>query len=169
MNKTIIGVMGVGNLATSKDLELAYQLGKFIAQNGWVLLTGGRKAGVMDAASQGAKAGDGLVIGILPSNNTVGMSEAVDIPIVTDLGNARNNINVLSSDVVIACGMGLGTASEVALALKNNKSVILLNQNELTYQFFQSLSPNKVFNAETVQQAIALTQEILLDLKDDIC
>ena len=49
------------------------------------------------------------------------MSEAVDLPIVTDLGNARNNINVLSSNVVIACGMGLGTASEVALALKNHQ------------------------------------------------
>lgn len=31
---TIIGVMGVGNLATPKDLELAFQLGQLIAENG---------------------------------------------------------------------------------------------------------------------------------------
>ncbi len=128
--------MGAGNTATPQDLELAYQLGKSVAKQGWVLLTGGRKAGVMDAASRGAKAAGGLVVGILPSNNTLGMSEAVDIPIVTDLGNGRNNINVLSSNVVIVCGMGLGTASEVALALKNLKPVILLSRNELAYQFF---------------------------------
>ena len=167
MSKVLIGVMGAGKLANPKDIEIAYKLGKLIAENGWVLLTGGRQAGVMDAASQGAKAGGGLVVGVLPSNNTAGMSKAVDIPIVTDLGNARNNINVLSSDVVIACGIGLGTASEVALALKNDKPVILLNQTELTYQFFASLTSDRLFHAETVQQAIALVKQILTDLRGD--
>ncbi|MGL6339964.1 MAG: TIGR00725 family protein [Waterburya sp.] len=163
MAMTIIGVMGVGNLATPKDLELAFKLGQLIAENGWILLSGGREAGVMDAASRGAKAGGGLVIGILPSHNTAEMSPAVDVPIVTDLGNGRNNINVLSSQVVIACGMGLGTASEVALALKNQKPVILLNQNELTKQFFASFGSDKLYCTETVTQAIALTRKILTD------
>ena len=160
MTKVIIGVMGAG-LATPEEIDLAYRLGKSIAENGWILLTGGRKAGVMDAASQGAKAAGGLTIGILPNNTTTGISDAVDIPIITDLGNARNNLNVLSSQVVIACGMGLGTASEIALALKNNKPVILLNQNELTYQFFNSLARDRVFLADNVEQAIALTTEIM--------
>jgi hypothetical protein len=161
MAMTIIGVMGAGNLATPKDLELAFQLGQLIAEKGWILLTGGREVGVMDAASRGAKAGGGLVVGILPNHDTAGMSSVVDIPIVTDLGNGRNNINVLSSKVVIACGMGLGTASEVVLALKNQKPVILLNQNELTKQFFASFSSDKLYYTETVIQAIALTQKIL--------
>ena len=164
MSKIIIGVMGAGNSATATDLAVAYQLGQAIAENNWVLLTGGRKSGVMDAASRGAKAGGGLVIGVLPSNNIVAMSDAVDIPIVTDMGNARNNINVLSSDIIIACGMGLGTASEVALALKNHKSVILLNQTELTRQFFASLTTENLFYTQTVEQAIALTREILAGL-----
>ena len=162
MTRVIIGVMGAG-FAPPEEIDLAYQLGKSIAENGWILLTGGRKAGVMDAASQGAKAAGGLTIGILPNNTTAGISDAVDIPIITDLGNARNNINVLSSQVVIACGMGLGTASEVALALKNNKPVILLNQSELTYQFFNSLAGDKVFLAEDVDKAIAFTKAILQD------
>jgi uncharacterized protein (TIGR00725 family) len=162
MAKVVIGVMGAGRAATPENIDVAYQLGKSIAENGWVLLTGGRKAGVMDAASQGAKAFQGLVIGILPSNNIAEMSDAVDIPIITDLGNARNNLNVLSSNIVIACGMGLGTASEVALALKNNQPVILLNQTELTYQFFNSLSKGQVFIASDVQKAIALIRQILM-------
>ena len=162
MSKTIIGVMGTG-LATPKELKLAYQLGKSIAENDWVLLTGGRKAGVMDAASRGAKAHGGIVVGVLPSNNIAAMSEAVDIPIITDLGNARNNLNVLSSNVIIACGMGLGTASEIALALKNNKPVILLNQTELSYKFFASLVSGLLFQAQIVEDAIALTTKLLAD------
>ena len=161
MSKIIIGVMGAGSLATPEDRELAYQLGKAIALQDWVLLTGGRKSGVMDAASRGAKSSNGLVIGILPHDNTQEMSEAVDIPIVTDLGNGRNNLNVLSSRVVIACGIGLGTVSEIALALKSNKPVILLNQSELTCKFFSSLAESQVFIAPTVERAIALTQAII--------
>lgn len=160
MSKVVIGVMGVGS-ATSEELQLAYDLGKAIAENNWVLLTGGRKAGVMDAASRGAKSADGLVVGILPGQDSAFRSPAVDIVIVTDMGNARNNINVLSSNVVIACGMGLGTASEVALALKNCKPVILLNQSQLTEQFFTSLTTENLFSAQTVKEAIATVRKIL--------
>ena len=160
MSKVVIGVMGVGS-ATSEELQLAYDLGKAIAEHSWVLLTGGRKAGVMDAASRGAKVKNGLVVGILPNNTTSKMSDAVDISIVTDMGNARNNINVLSSDVVIACGMGLGTASEVALALKNHKPVVLLNQSQLTNRFFTSLTTKNLFSVSTVEEAIATVREIL--------
>lgn len=160
MRKIVIGVMGAGATATPVDLANAYELGKLIAQHNWVLLTGGRKAGVMDAANRGAKLGGGLTVGILPSKDTQDISTAVDIAIVTDLGNARNNINVLSSDVVIACGMGLGTASEVALALKNGKQVILLTENSTSIAFFRSLSPKKVLIAHNPQQAIAFTEKI---------
>lgn len=161
MRRKIVGVMGAGEKATPEEKALADQLGQAIAQNNWILLTGGRNVGVMDAASQGAKAAGGLVIGILPSNNKQGVSEAVDIAIATDLGNGRNNINVLSSELIVACGMGCGTASEVALALKNRRPVILLHQKKLTEQFFQSLAPNLVYTAEDLEQAIALIREIL--------
>lgn len=161
MKKIIIGVMGTGEQATASDLQNAYELGKAIAQQGWVLLTGGRSVGVMDAASRGAKSANGLTIGILPGNNTKGVSEAVDIAIATDLGNARNNINVLSSDVVIACGISAGTASEIALALKNQKKVILLNDDEESKVFFKKLSPENVYIARTVEDAIAFVKEIL--------
>ena len=163
MRRAIVGVMGAGELATTKDVQLAEQLGQAIAKNNWVLLTGGRNVGVMDAASRGAKAANGLVIGILPNKNISQISDAVDVPIITDLGHARNNINVLSSNLIIACGMGLGTASEVALALKNHQPVILLNQTKLTFQFFASLTTDNLFCAATVEEAIAQAQKILLN------
>ncbi len=153
--------MGPGDHATATEQDNAYQLGKLIAQQGWGLLTGGRQAGVMNAASQGAKAAGGLTIGILPDNNTDRVSEAVDIAIVTGMGNARNNINVLSSDAIVACGMGVGTASEIALALKNGKKVILLTDEREAQQFFLSLSPENVFLATHPQAAIDLVKVIL--------
>ncbi len=162
MKKIIIGVMGPGEQATANDLQNAYELGKLIAQQGWVLLTGGRNAGVMDAASRGAKSENGLTIGILPGNNTNGISAAVDIAIITDLGNARNNINVLSSDVVIACGMGAGTASEIALALKSNRKVILLNGSKESKVFWKKISPESVYVAESLGDAIAVAKEIVI-------
>lgn len=154
MRKPIIGVMGPGDAATESETQLAYQLGQLIAQQGWVLLTGGRNCGVMDAANRGAKQSNGLTIGILPNADDRNLSAAVDLAIVTGMGNARNIINVLSSQVVIACGMGSGTASEVSLALKVGKPVILLGCDTVSQLFFQQLAPERVTIAETPTAAI---------------
>ena len=140
MSHTIIGVMGPGGGARPDDLEKAEQLGKQIAKEGWTLLTGGRKSGVMHAASRGAAEAGGLVIGVLPSGDRGGMSEFVDIPICTGMGSARNNINVLTSDVVVACGMGAGTTSEIMLALKSRKPLVLLNAPQKLLEFMEGLS-----------------------------
>ncbi|ARV58548.1 cytochrome [Nostocales cyanobacterium HT-58-2] len=161
MRKIILGVMGPGQMAKAVDVQNAYELGKLIAQQGWILLTGGRNVGVMEAASQGAKSVDGLTIGILPNHNSKGISKAVDIAIFTDMGNSRNNINVLSSDVVIACGMGTSTASEIALALKENKKVILLSDDEESKIFFKKLAPENVYIVDGVEEAIATVTTVL--------
>ncbi|WP_041225963.1 TIGR00725 family protein [Crinalium epipsammum] len=163
MKKIIIGVMGAGAGASEIDQQNAYKLGEMIAQQGWVLLTGGRNVGVMDAASKGAKAANGLTIGILPTDDSSNVSDAVDIAIVTDMGNARNNINVLSSNVIIACGMGAGTASEIALAIKANKKVILLNDSEESKIFFSSLSRDNIFIAHLPEEVIKIVKGILSD------
>ncbi|MEM6520916.1 MAG: cytochrome, partial [Cyanobacteria bacterium P01_C01_bin.70] len=118
MTRILIGVIGPGETATAADIRLASALGRAIANRHWGLLTGGRAVGVMDAASQGARAAGGLVVGILPGETGAQMSSAVDIPILTGLGQGRNVINVLSSRVVIACGYGPGTLAEMALAIK---------------------------------------------------
>ncbi|CAB5079813.1 predicted Rossmann fold nucleotide-binding protein [Olavius algarvensis associated proteobacterium Delta 3] len=124
----IIGVMGGGQVAET-DRGWAFRLGQLIAQHGWVLLNGGRNCGIMDASAKGAKSAGGLTIGILPDDNTAGVSDYIDIPIPTGMGSARNAINVLSSDIVVACSGGAGTVSEIALALKAGKTVVLLNMD----------------------------------------
>lgn len=160
--QTIIGVMGPGEQATARDVQVAYDLGQAIATAGWVLLTGGRPVGVMEAASQGAKSAGGLTIGILPSKCREDAADAIDIPIVTGMGNGRNIINVLSSSVIISCGLGAGTASEVALAIKTGKPIVLLNLSEMDCQFFQNLASYPLGIADHVGDAIALVRQFLL-------
>lgn len=122
----IIGVMG-GGQASPEDADAAYRLGKLIAEQGWVLLNGGRRAGIMDASAKGACEAGGLTVGILPDDNMAGTSDHIRIPILTGMGSARNSINVLSSHAVVACPGGAGTISEIALALKNGRHVVLMD------------------------------------------
>ncbi|MDZ7660683.1 TIGR00725 family protein [Fodinibius sp.] len=161
MVHTIIGVMGPGNGATQTDLDNAYTLGKLVAEQNWTLLTGGRNVGVMNAASKGASEAGGLVIGILPSENKEGISQFVDIPICTGMGSARNNINVLSSDAVVACGSGAGTTSEIMLALKTGKPLVLLNPSTNLIRFIGDLNYPVPPNLESPQKAVQTIKELL--------
>lgn len=161
MHKILIGVMGPGEQATLDQINMAYTLGYALAQQGWIVLTGGRSAGVMDAACRGAKAAGGLTVGILPTAEAIAISEAVDIPILTGMGSARNNVNILTSQVVVACGLGAGTVSEIALALKAGKPVILMQVEPEVRDFFQQLSAEPIVLAETVAIAIEQIHRLL--------
>jgi hypothetical protein len=128
----IAGIMGPGEGAGESVLQLSFECGKACAEAGYWVLTGGRKAGVMDAALRGAKEAGGKTIGILPDDafDPELHSEHIDVPILTGMGQARNVINVLTSDVIIAIGMGAGTLSEISLAIKHGKKVLIMNADD---------------------------------------
>lgn len=125
IRKIIIGVMGGAQFVTNDEEKYAYQIGKIIALEGWVLLNGGRSSGVMEATAKGARENGGITVGVLPTENASSASQYIDIPIITGMGLARNVINILSSDIVIALPGRAGTISEIALALNHGKQVIL--------------------------------------------
>jgi uncharacterized protein (TIGR00725 family) len=108
----------------------------------------------MDAALKGASEAGGLTIGIVPGDNDKNSSEHADIKIVTSMGSGRNYISVLTSHSIVVLGMASGTASEVALALKSRKKVILLNQDEITIRFFKNLGSYNVIVTKTVPETI---------------
>jgi uncharacterized protein (TIGR00725 family) len=140
----------------------AERAGELFARDGWVVLTGGRPFGVMEAALRGAKKVAGsLTIGILPTAAEV-PSPFVDVAIRSDMGHARNNVNVLTSDVVIACGVeGPGTTSEVALALKNDRPVILIAPDAAARAFFSDLGRGKIRMVATPEEALQVAVHIL--------
>ncbi len=157
MRRPVIGVMGAGE-PSAGNLAAARELGRLVAERGWVLLTGGRPEGVMGAACAGAKEIAGsLTLGILPGARG-GEGGDVDIAVFTGMGEARNMINVLSSDAIVACGVeGPGTVSEVALGLKAEKPLILLGASEPARLLFQGLrGRGRLLLADTPQQAVDL-------------
>jgi len=164
--KTIIGIMGPGSDDAAVDIANATAFAKQVAEHGWVVLTGGRPAGVMRAAHEGARAGGGLVVGILPfkrpaageDNAEQGETacEFVDIPIYTGLGDARNAITGQSPDVVVAFvgNAGAGTISEVALACKAGRPIVLVGPPESTARLTAILSSKHLYEAADAAAAI---------------
>jgi len=161
MRKTIIGVMGPGDNPTQGDLENAQELGRLIAEEGWMLLTGGMAKGVMDRASKGAAEAGGEVIGISMDSDSNRLSEHVTIPVLTGMGTARNKINILSSDVVIACGIGLGTVTEIAYAIKEERPVILLNDDQEAKAFFRKLGGENITVVDTPEDALNKAKKLV--------
>jgi uncharacterized protein (TIGR00725 family) len=161
MVKSIVGIMGPGENASPEENEMAFDLGKAVAEQGWIVLTGGRSFGIMDAAMKGAHEGNGLTIGILPDDSSHNASDHADIKILTGMGSARNIINILSSHVIVVIGMAAGTASEVCLAIKANKKIILFRQDEITIRFFKNIGTYKIMVANTIEETMGFLQSYL--------
>lgn len=118
-SKIYLAVVGP---ARPKDLilELAEETGVEVARAGAILLTGGM-GGAMEAASRGAKRAGGVTIGILPGATRRDANPFVDYSIPTGMGEMRNALLIRACDGVIAVGGGVGTLSEIALALRLGK------------------------------------------------
>ena len=84
----------------------------------------GGLTGVMEHAARGARSEGGLTIGLLPGDDPNDANEYIDIAIATSLGHGRNAVLARTADGVVALGGGLGTLSEIALALRNGRPTI---------------------------------------------
>ena len=157
----LIGVLGPGEGAGQKEMDDAQLIGEMVAKAGWAVLTGGRVGGVMGAAAKGARAAGGLTVGLLPTPDTLGASPAVDIVLATGLGEAHNAVIALSANACIVCGMNPGTASEVALAIRAKKPVVLVRADEVTAKFFRGLDGD-VHVAMSAGEAIEMLRGVLL-------
>jgi uncharacterized protein (TIGR00725 family) len=160
--RPVIGVMG-GAQASDEECARAGELARQVAMAGYVLLCGGRPVGIMEAAAQGAHAAGGLVIGVLPGarDDPAEVSSALDVAILTGMGDARDAINVLSSTVVVACPGGPGTVAEVALALKSGRPVVLLGWDAPAALFPTFVAGGKLRVAWTPDEAMTAVRHLL--------
>jgi len=136
----IVGVFGQGSPIGTDRARLAYEIGALVANLGAHLLTGGG-FGVMEAAAQGfigVSGRAGLSIGIVPRdsegpfdvpdhdlNGRQYPNPFVEIAIMTPLPSlvpdwrhapARNHVNVLTADAIIALPGNNGTRNELDMA-----------------------------------------------------
>ncbi len=121
---SICGSDGDDERLAGYALEVAYKIGRLVAQRDGVIVCGGR-SGVMESACRGAKEEGGITVGILP----YGKDEAnpfVDIAIPTNIGNVRNYLVSSTGDVTIAIGGRWGTLNETAFRMISQKPLILV-------------------------------------------
>ncbi|RMH61523.1 MAG: molybdenum cofactor carrier protein [Calditrichaeota bacterium] len=148
--RPVIGVMGSGK--TSHE-ALSLPLGRWIARQGYHLLTGGGQ-GVMRTVAKGfvsVRERAGLSIGIIPGQLTGRIwhlpdgypNPFVELPIYTHLPDSgekgcaitsRNAINILSSTLIIGLPGGAGTQSEIELAIQYQKPHFLLGDHKATFK-----------------------------------
>ena len=124
----IVGVMGSGR---ERHEALAIPLGRWLAERGAHLLTGGG-GGVMEAVSEAFVAVSprpGLCIGVLPGpappegypNASVELPIRTHLPLSGARGTdpmSRNHLNALTPACLVALPGGPGTESELALAAR---------------------------------------------------
>lgn len=120
-----VAVIGPGTSATEEELETAYEVGKALARNGHVVLTGGLD-GVMAAACRGAQEAGGITVGLLPGMDRGAGNPYLTVALGTGLGELRNGMLIRVSEVVICVGSSWGTLSEVALAARTGVPVVIV-------------------------------------------
>ncbi len=155
MTDLYISVIGAGR-ATAEQYSLAEEVGRLVAGTGAVLVCGGL-GGVMAAAASGAKAAGGRTLGILPGHDRSAADPHLDMVVTTGIGHARNLAVVSSGDAVIAVGGEYGTLSEMALAAKLGRPVVVLDG----WRVSRDEGGEGIWYASSPQEAIALVRQAL--------
>jgi uncharacterized protein (TIGR00725 family) len=125
MPRRYVAVCGASE-ATESQLAAAREVGALLAKAGAILINGGL-GGVSGAASEGAAAAGGIVVGLLPDAHRAGANKHLSISLPTGMGQARNALIVTAAQSVIAIGGGWGTLSEIAIAKRIGRPVVTLD------------------------------------------
>jgi uncharacterized protein (TIGR00730 family) len=120
MDRKVVSVFGASAPQEgSVDYQNAFQVGEALAQAGYAVMTGGY-GGTMEAASRGAKAGGGFVIGVTVAlferqGHRSGPNQYVDQVIRYDTLSERLYHLVERCDGAVVLPGGIGTLSEMSL------------------------------------------------------
>ena len=117
-----VAVIG-GAVCSAEEVRFAEEVGRRIAQGGAVLICGGT-TGVMEAACRGARLAGGMTVGVLPGKMIESGNPWLSARLPTGMGDGRNWLVAAGAHAVVAIGGGLGTLSEIALALRVGAPVI---------------------------------------------
>jgi uncharacterized protein (TIGR00725 family) len=138
-DRPYVAVIGSG-VATDELYEKAREVGRLVADRGATVVCGGL-SGVMEAAARGATGAGGPAIGILPDEDRGRANAYLTYSVATGVGQARNLAVVCSGDVVIAVGGEYGTLSEIGLARKVGRPVVVLEGWDLGEHVIVAPSP----------------------------
>jgi uncharacterized protein (TIGR00725 family) len=155
MQPEYISVIG-GGQSGAAEYATAMEVGRLVAEAGATLVCGGL-SGVMEAAARGAREAGGSTIGILPGHDRSLANPYLDHVITTGLGHARNLAVVSSGDAVIAIGGSYGTLSEIGLAARLSRPVVILSG----WRLQNDLGTEGIWHASSPREAMALIRQAL--------
>ncbi|WP_229071478.1 TIGR00730 family Rossman fold protein [Actinoplanes sp. DH11] len=162
-------------------LDLAEETGRVLAERGHTLVSGGGCVGMMGAVADGARAGGGPTLGIIPQ--CLMDLEVADLTsdelVVTDDMSSRKNLMIERSDAFITLPGGLGTLDELfevwttATLGVHRKPMVLLDPDGfydglwrwlgqlVDDKFVRPAAMEMILVARTVPAAIDLIEETL--------
>ena len=148
-----IAVIG-GAACDERCRRLAYEAGREIGRHA-VLICGGGE-GAMAAAAEGARSVGGLTVGILPGGSKAASppNPHIQLTLYTGLGQARNQVIVLSAHAIVAVCGGWGTLNEISAAVKHGIPVVCLESWRLERP--DGLEEALLIEAETPAEAVRL-------------
>lgn len=156
LNISVIG----GSQVTPEICEVSRRVGKLLAQKRVTVFCGGL-TGVMECVAKGVREENGLIIGILPGNDTREGNEYLSAALPTGLGYARNFLVARAGKVVIAIDGSTGTISEASFALAEGKDVVaigglnFITKKKTEGKFIKVNTPE-----EAVETAIRIASEL---------
>lgn len=142
----LVGVIGVAE-PNEKESQMAFEVGKLIGAMNLAMICGGL-GGVMEAASRGCHQAGGVVLGLLPGPDKSEANPYVTYALPTNLGHSRNTLLAHCADILVAVGIGYGTLSEIAIALKLGKQV-------LSFHSWEVEGVTKCRNLQEIQEALS--------------
>ena len=172
--KLQIGVMGsMADLQYSEKIErLAFDIGKYIAQSGNIVVYGAEKDSdsLSTSSARGAKSVGGLIVGV-----TYGKGKEIwakdgltDVIVVTGMerGGGREFVLVNSCDAIIIISGGSGTLTEIAIAYQMNIPVVVLTgtggwADKLAGQYLDERKRLKIEAVSTPEEAINRVLELV--------
>ena len=171
MRVAVIGYSGDVTKSPVKELKgLCEELGRRLAEEGYLVLTGGRD-GIMELVSKAVKEAGGTVVGVLPfTASSVHANMYTDVPIYTGLDfQMRSFIMLHSAEAVISIGGEIGTAIEILGAYAQRKKLIFMKgTGGWTDRFASVLIDGKYLDnrrlvpvhiAESVEEAVRILKE----------
>jgi len=140
-----VAVVGSGT-AEGHLYEKAREVGRLVAERGGTVVCGGL-SGVMEASARGATEAGGVAIGILPDEDRRRQNAYLTYSVATGAGQARNLAVVCSGDVVVAVGGEYGTLSEIGLAKKVGRPIVVIEGWDLGEHVTVASSPLEAVEA----------------------
>ena len=146
--------------ASGSMMAEAEKIGRLLAENDAVVVTGG-KSGIMEAGAKGAKEAGGQTIGVIKGTKRFMSNAFTDIEVISGMeGDGFDELLLVNMcDALIVIGGGAGTLEEIAIAYRNRKPIIALTTQagwakELADRFLDSRNTIRIESADSAEEAV---------------